>query len=731
MNRLIRFLSLVFTSFFLLANIDSSAQITLSADSVICNASSTTLHAAITGTTPNSSGITIDDTWSDSVFSIGFNFNFYGTNYSRCIIGANGAIGFDTTLATSSFGYVISSALLGNTTVLNCVCGPWCDIDIFYGGTIDYATVGTAPYRKFVVSFCHDAMFSCTTQWTTSQIILYETTNLIEVHIAHKDTCAWNGGYAIVGVQNATGTAATAAPGRDFPSVWTATNEAWRFTPNASYTSYTASSISYATVPLAASTIYWYDNTGALLGTGASLPVSPVVPTTYHAVAVGCDDSSTSYINVDLAALNIGGPGGARAIADFNLAPHPGCLADTIVLSNNSMPSGGTSVWNFGDGTPLDSSVTNPRHIYVVQGTYGVHLTYRDRFGCVDTLTKTVTFNHSVSSAFTASTYAVCLGSPITFNNTSTGTGAQYLWNFGDGTTSSAFNPTHNYANGGNYHVTLTVTDNVPCTASMDTPILVVSFGGHAEPHDTIVCLRQPMQLFSSVFVNPDSLNNIVYTWSPATNLSDANVAQPFFSGIGDYTYNFTATILPFGCTISDVVNIHSKPPLVLTNVTPDRTIVLGQSVQLDAQGAYIYTWTPNDGTLSDPNINNPIATPTDSVVVYRVIGMSRYGCKDTAEVTIHVDQNEDGYIPAAFTPNGDGLNDVFRLVNYKWKKLVDFRIFNRWGQEVFQTADVKKGWDGTLNGTPQDIGTYYYHVVVATTDGSEKTISGNVSLIR
>ena len=92
-----------------------------------------------------------------------------------------------------------------------------------------------APNRRYVVTYCHDAMFdtlTCAHQFTTTEIILYETTNIIEVHTGYKDTCtAWNNGYAIVGVQNATGTAATAAPGRDFPSVFLCLDEAWRFTP--------------------------------------------------------------------------------------------------------------------------------------------------------------------------------------------------------------------------------------------------------------------------------------------------------------------------------------------------------------------------------------------------------------------------------------------------------------------------------------------------------------------
>jgi gliding motility-associated-like protein len=172
-------------------------------------------------------------------------------------------------------------------------------------------------------------------------------------------------------------------------------------------------------------------------------------------------------------------------------------------------------------------------------------------------------------------------------------------------------------------------------------------------------------------------------------------------------------------------------PPITLTNLTANQTVGLGSNVQLYAAGASYFWWSPDNGSLSNPNINNPIATPTDSVTTYRVIGMSQWGCVDTAYVTIRVGEEEDDDMPGGFTPNHDGLNDVFRIVNLKHKKLDDFRIFNRWGREVFHTSDPSNGWDGTLNGEPQDIGVYYYQIILSHPDGQQKTYTGNVTLIR
>ncbi len=301
MKRTLLFPGLSLLFLILLNSARVGAQVTVtSSDSLSCTTSCTVLTAHLTGDAPTNSGITIDDIYSVS-HPIGFPFNFYGTNYTDVVIGPNGTLCFDLTLAGAYDPWPITAVLLGNPSKYNNICGPWCDIDISIagGGTITYSLTGIAPYRKYIVTFCNDAMYSCTTQRTSTQIILYETTNIIECHIATKPVCAgWNSGRAIIGVQNATGTAATVAPGRDFPAVYTCTNEAWRFTPNATASAYSVASILYAPVPYATSLIHWYTNTGTYLGTGLTQTVCPTVTTTYRAGALGCADTSFGYYTV-------------------------------------------------------------------------------------------------------------------------------------------------------------------------------------------------------------------------------------------------------------------------------------------------------------------------------------------------------------------------------------------------------------------------------------------------
>jgi len=133
----------------------TNAQITLTDTGHCVN---TTLYATLVGETPINIGMTADDIYSN-VLPIGFTFNFYGTPVTQLVAGANGNISFNIALANAFDPYSISAPLLGNASVLDGICGPWCDIDMFYtGGTIgtmNYSTIGTAPNRKFVVEYCH------------------------------------------------------------------------------------------------------------------------------------------------------------------------------------------------------------------------------------------------------------------------------------------------------------------------------------------------------------------------------------------------------------------------------------------------------------------------------------------------------------------------------------------------------------------------------------------------
>ncbi len=211
---------------------------------------------------------------------------------------------------------------------------------------------------------------------------------------------------------------------------------------------------------------------------------------------------------------------------------------------------------------------------------------------------------------------------------------------------------------------------------------------------------------FTSTLQNPQIV---------AATAADAGVYTLVVNGTDHYT------------TVPVIVN----PSVTLAAFAESHTIIAGSSVQLNASGAEFYYWTPDDRTLSNPNLNNPLASPF-TTTNYKVVGMNRFGCRDSAFIQIDVQAADTIYIPKAFTPNNDGNNDIFRLVNFGAYTLQDFSVQNRWGQQVYHNSyDIHQGWDGTWNGVAQDMGTYSYSVVVAAPSGEKRLLRGSVSLIR
>lgn len=183
------------------------------------------------------------------------------------------------------------------------------------------------------------------------------------------------------------------------------------------------------------------------------------------------------------------------------------------------------------------------------------------------------------------------------------------------------------------------------------------------------------------------------------------------------------------GCSDTMMVLATIRPLPDVTIINENSTIKYGQSIQLLVTGAYLYSWSPL-ASLTNPNIVNPYATPTEPTTYY-VYGIGANGCRNVDSVHINIDYRDNLFVPSAFTPNGDGKNDVFRVTNITFQKLQEFRVFNRWGQEIYSTTDPKKGWDGSWKGVPQDMGSYQYLIRVAYPDGYIETYKGDVSLIR
>jgi len=217
------------------------------------------------------------------------------------------------------------------------------------------------------------------------------------------------------------------------------------------------------------------------------------------------------------------------------------------------------------------------------------------------------------------------------------------------------------------------------------------------------------------------------YRWEPAAYLSapGANVTQ----GSIDETRTFvlTTTDQSSNCTGSDTITVFKRPHPEVSVTPAEQTILAREQVQLQASGAGYYTW-PGSRWLNNDRIADPVASPR-TTYTYTVVGANEYGCTDTATATVTVQDRL--FVPSAFSPNGDGRNDLFRIENFGYQKIEAFRVFNRWGQLVFETQNGLQGWDGTSKGKQADAATYYYLIEVRTEDNELKMFRGDVTLVR
>ena len=163
--------------------------------------------------------------------------------------------------------------------------------------------------------------------------------------------------------------------------------------------------------------------------------------------------------------------------------------------------------------------------------------------------------------------------------------------------------------------------------------------------------------------------------------------------------------------------------------------ITLGESLTLNANvtqtddSNLTYEWSPAEG-LSCTDCPNPIATPSDNIV-YAVSVQNTLNCEAEASVAISLNINK-YLVPNAFTPNDDGVNDMFKIFARNAAK-VEYEIYDRWGEPIFavNSTDLNDGWNGTFNGKDCEVGVYVFYGHVEYTDGTTEKFKGNVSLIR
>ena len=239
----------------------------------------------------------------------------------------------------------------------------------------------------------------------------------------------------------------------------------------------------------------------------------------------------------------------------------------------------------------------------------------------------------------------------------------------------------------------------------------------------------------SSLFVDSSTVNGssiALWQWDFGDGLGTDTAQNPSYTYNPSGTYNVTLVVQSVqGCwdTITVPVSIQG-PPTAGFNSSPASVKVNENFNFSDFSFTNIINW--------DWDFGDTIGTSTDQHPIYSYTAAGNYivclrvtdifDCKDTIcdEVIVFMPPQ----VPNAFSPNGDGTNNVFNVLGGPYKEL-DFKVYNNWGELIFESADQAKGWDGTRNGVEQPVGVYVYTLIAVTLDDEKHSIKGDVTLLR
>lgn len=445
----------------------------------------------------------------------------------------------------------------------------------------------------------------------------------------------------------------------------------------------------------------------------------------------GCSDSTTQTILIE-----------EPPVAHFGYAS-PFCEDVEVRFTDSSTTPQGTLVawtWTFGDGAaPITTAQADDvTHIYVDAVGYEAQLVVTNSNGC-KSLPDTVLINIQPEPRpnFTFSD-TVCLPvASVQFNNTTsiadgTESTITYQWNFGDALsngndTSTAINPSYTYSNLGPIPVKLTATSLAGCIG--DTTILINTI--HPQPEAAFnlaspgVCEGSSIRLTDAS--DPKDGSTVAWAW----NFGDGNEddeANPThtYADSGNYTVSLYVTN-SFGCVSDTASKTFRVYPFPIISAGPDTTILEGESIVIPATaiGSNLqYYWT-NWFFLNDYRVLNPVCKPeNDMVYTLKVTGEG--GCVATDQVQIFVRRKPQ--IPNTFSPNNDGINDVWKIEYLRDYPNAKVKVFTRTGQQVFQSNGYNQPWDGRKNGSPLPMDTYYY---IIEPGSGRAPITGFVTIIK
>ncbi len=421
-----------------------------------------------------------------------------------------------------------------------------------------------------------------------------------------------------------------------------------------------------------------------------------------------------------------------------------GCVPLTVDF-RDTLAQGRAYWWHFGDGTPAVRTTTpSISHTFNNIGLYRVMLVAVDSSTC--NYTDTAYLNMRVRGdaaalSFTSAKIPPCQSLVFEFNNTSVPpagkpfTSQSFRWDFGDGNTRIA-GPgivTHTYAAGGTYHVKLVLIDTSYCNHA-DSIVQQIRISPNVDARFTTPSVG--CAPYNAVF-NNTSLAGQQFFWNFGDG-STSTATNPIhlYPVPGTYTVTLIA-VDNATCNLRDTttqtIMVSGSPRAAFTytpNPTQPNTPI---SFQNGSTGGVSYKWLFGDGdstitTDSDtpvPHLYNRTGTYNACLITYNVAG-----CSDTTCQSISVTVNATAAVPNAFSPNGDGTNDRIFVRGYGIGKMT-WRIYNRWGVQVYVSTNQAEGWNGTYKGRiqPQDV--YHYTLQIEFTNGDKISKKGDITLLR
>ena len=465
---------------------------------------------------------------------------------------------------------------------------------------------------------------------------------------------------------------------------------------------------------------YWYMNS-VQVATTQNYTQSFNTAGTYTATLItrssyGCADTmvKTFIVPVDSVTIN---------------APQTKCAKASVQLA----ATGGDSYsWQPATGLS-NASIGNPACNALITTIYTVTITQHSLLNnkvCIKTLTTSVTVYPIINAAFTY-TIGAC-HNDLRFTDASTISPISWEWDFGNGSTSTVQNPSYTYLNPQNYNVSLIVTNSNGCKDTIVKPINLTGFTAITVNNSVSKCKPDTVQL--------NATGGTYYKWVPAQSLTNASVSNP--KAFPDATTVYTVTI-------GNVIGNDTCKTVLTTTVTVypfsyDTTLISISSISLTVGQTATITlnsFTYNGTLTIVPNIpvkmvNNQtyLVNPTKTGE-YEIFFTDQNGCAHRLKpffIQMITDACNEStvYLPTGFTPNNDGVNDIL-YIRSNFITEVYLTIYDRWGEKLFETNDVKKGWDGIYKGKLLDQGVYGYYMTFKCNNGQESFKKGNITLMR